>query len=180
MPSRDTVGWAGLGRTIQSASPDGRPRHIVNMKIALLAAVLVGSCVGLAGCTPSTPLEKPGTFEAFGNVTVPADIAATRTEFPRGHGCVSVSAYSDIVAGSPIEVGDPDGPTVATGSLKKPTLGRVYSNRVCVFGFSVNDVPLIGRVTVHVGDSNRGNPIHRRSLRPINQLCRRAERLRLR
>jgi hypothetical protein len=108
---------------------------------AVLAAGLLASVAGLAGCgwlgRSSVAEVKPNTFVLRGEVTI-AEPAATSTP---GAVCAAPPGAEVIVAGAAVTITDPAGHRIGVGSLESGHLASTSAGTVCAFGFQIAPVP---------------------------------------
>jgi hypothetical protein len=121
--------------------------------------------VGLTACSSSIDSSQSATFEGSGTLSTTANVDTTHTQFPKGNGCVQAAGYSDIRAGTKVVVSNSNGGTIAVGRLQRPVLGHMYANHVCVYLFTIDNIPETSDLFygVHVGGLDRPNPIYSKS-----------------
>ncbi|MFI5713380.1 hypothetical protein [Kribbella sp. NPDC051620] len=116
--------------------------------IAIITAVLLLAACGLSkqASESSTP-SAPATITVSGTITVSAD--SMSSEQAMGGACVTDDGYSDISSGAQVRVEDSAGKVIALAALQAGHVSEVFGPGtavegmayLCVFGFTVNDVP---------------------------------------
>jgi hypothetical protein len=106
--------------------------------IRFIAVLAMG--LALAGCgflgTGNTSHTKPNGFLLRGYVSV-----AGASPGAAGSSCQAPASASDIRAGGPVRVADPDGHTLATGALGAGVLAVEGASYRCNFPFEIPGVP---------------------------------------
>ena len=130
--------------------PPPRPRRRWPWAVA---AVVVAAALGASAVVllerPSTPAPPAaGTFTMTGVLDVAGTGQSLRWDSEQDLTCWTVGGYADVVAGAAVTVADPQGRTVATGSLAAGTAQYQHSDALnadvidqCDFAFTVPGVP---------------------------------------
>lgn len=108
----------------------------------LVLAVLLTAC---AGASPS-----PTTHDLTGTFTLTQDSPPPMSDNETY--CEGTGGYTDIQAGLDVVVRDQGGDIIGTGALEYEPPAENQSLRVCVFTFTVEDVPAASFYEIEVGD----------------------------
>ena len=107
--------------------------------LASLALLLLGGCSSVPTPTP-TP-TGPATFEVRGSLT----LSRVMLYGEEGNECSGIDGYNDMSGGTQVKVSDSAGKVIGLGELEpgvaRQTNEGQQGTNVCVFDFTVSDVP---------------------------------------
>lgn len=143
----------GATSTVAPTKPGSKALWLIAL------VVVVGVGVGVGAVVMSGVLTAKHTLT--GSLVVPAadnlqtldwlgKITTSSGGVQLGGPCSTSGVYADITAGNTVTVRDDTDKVVGTAALGSGTLG-FSSNPVCVFTFTVPDVPAAKFITVEVG-----------------------------
>lgn len=139
------------------------PRQSPKVLLLIIGVVVaVGAGVGVAaalGAFSGSSIKAATTFTLSGSITLnPSTGAYSVNEVTYAAGsCQGTGPYSDISPGVAVLVADPQGHTVATGSLEAG-IQESGDNGPCKLPFDVPNVPL-GLASYSVTISHRGTQV---------------------
>jgi hypothetical protein len=129
--------------------------------VLVLGSVSLAAVLGVFGTTTSDPRT---TFQLTGSITI---IDSSNGEYgdlsiaDEGDSCEGTGAYSDLSSGTAVIVANPQGQTVATGTLQAGQSNSTTSSGPadrCTMSFTVPNVPL-GLSSYTVTISHRGSQV---------------------